>query len=91
VAKIYAAGDVLAEPGLLAMNVLLDQDAEHRNSQIAKLKTTLGSCGAAEPIKTGSPVAATITYPCEHGTLRVRVLLAPTLPASLQTLDFLAP
>jgi len=91
VAKIYAAGDVLAEPGLLAMNVLLDQDAEHRNSQIAKLKTTLGSCGAAEPIKTGSPVAATITYPCEHGTLRARVLLAPTLPASLQTLDFLAP
>ena len=51
VAKIYAAGDVLAEPGLLAMNVLLDQDAEHRNSQIAKLKTTLGNCGAAEPIK----------------------------------------
>jgi len=88
VAKIYAAGDVLAEPGLLAMNVLLDQDAGHRNSQIAKLKTSLGSCGAADPIKTGNPVAATITYPCEHGALRVRILLAPTLPASLQTLDF---
>jgi len=88
VAKIYAAGDVLAEPGLLAMNVLLDQDAQHRNSQIAKLKTSLGSCGAADPIKTGNPVAATITYPCEHGALRVRILLAPTLPASLQTLDF---
>jgi CubicO group peptidase (beta-lactamase class C family) len=89
VAKIYAAGDVMAEPGLLAMNVLLDQDAQHRNAQIAKLKASLGSCGAAEPIKTGNPVAATLTYPCEHGTLRVRVLLAPTLPASLQTLDFI--
>lgn len=89
VAKIYAAGDVLAARGLLAVNVLLDQDAEHRNSQIAKLKTTLGHCGAADPIKTGHPFAATITYPCEHGTLRVRVLLAPTSPALLQRLEFI--
>jgi len=88
VAKIYAAGDVLAAPEALAMNVLLDRDAAQRNSQIAVLKKTLGACGAANPINSDSAMSATLTYPCEHGTLRARVALAPTIPASLQTLDF---
>ena len=89
VAKIYAAGDILAARDMLAVNVLLDQDAEHRNAQIAELKSRLGSCGAADPIRTGYPAGATLIYPCEHGTLRVRILLAPTRPTSLQTVDFI--
>ncbi|HWM61374.1 MAG TPA: hypothetical protein VNN98_04445, partial [Rhizomicrobium sp.] len=67
---------------------LLDHDAAQRNSQIAVLKKTLGACGAANPIHSDNAMSAMVTYPCEHGTLRVRVSLAPTAPASLQTLEF---
>jgi hypothetical protein len=88
VAKIFAAGDVLVARESLAMNVLLDLDAAQRNSQLAALKKTLGTCGAAEPIVTDSAMVATLSYPCERGTLKARVRLAPTSPASLQTLDF---
>jgi hypothetical protein len=52
------------------------------------LKKTLGDCGAANPIVTDSAMAATVTYPCEEGTLRVRIVLAPISSALLQTLDF---
>ena len=90
VAKIYSSGDVLIARDALAMNVLLDRDAAQRNSQIAALKKTLGSCGAANPIVTDSAMSATVVYPCEHGTLRVRIALAPLTQASLQTLEFQA-
>jgi D-alanyl-D-alanine-carboxypeptidase/D-alanyl-D-alanine-endopeptidase len=88
VAKIYAAADVLAAREALAMNVLLDIDAARRNSGIATLKTTLGACGAADPIRTDNAMSALITYPCERGTLRAWVVLAPTTPPTLQTLEF---
>jgi serine-type D-Ala-D-Ala carboxypeptidase/endopeptidase len=89
VAEIYATGDVLTARQLLAENILLDQSAEQRNSQIRGLKAVLGACKPANPIAPGSRTAATITYSCEHGTLRVRVLLAPTSAVAVQRLEFL--
>jgi serine-type D-Ala-D-Ala carboxypeptidase/endopeptidase len=89
VLRIYGAGDVLAARDALAMNVLLDRDAVQRNAQIAALKQTLGACGAAEPIRPDNAMSATVTFPCAQGVLRVRIVLAPTTPASLQTLEFL--
>lgn len=90
-ARIYAAGDVEAARGALAMNVLLDRDAAHRNAEIAVLKARLGACRAAEPIVTDTATSATVRYPCERGTLQARLLLAPTTPASVQVLEFSAP
>lgn len=90
-ARIYAAGDVLAARESLAMNVLLDRDAAHRNAELAALKAKLGACRAAEPIVTDTASAAIVRYPCERGTLQARLLLAPTTPASLQVLEFSAP
>lgn len=90
-AKIYAAGDVLAAREALAMNLLLDRDAAHRNAELAALKAKLGACRTAEPIVTDTATAATVRYPCERGTLQARLLLAPTTPASLQVLEFSAP
>jgi hypothetical protein len=89
VQRIYAAGDVLAAREALAMNVLLDRGVVQRNAQIASLKQTLGTCSAAAPIRSDSAMSATITFPCERGTLRVRVVLAPAAPPSLQTLEFI--
>jgi len=86
--RIYAAGDVMVARDALAMNVLLDRDAPRRNADIAVLKTKLGACRAVDPIAADNAMSTTLTYPCERGTLRVRVTLAPTTPTSLQTMEF---
>lgn len=86
--KIYAAGDVLAAKEALAMNVLLDRDAPHRNAELASLKARLGACRAPQPTRTDSAMSTVVNWTCERGALQARLLLAPTTPASLQTLDF---
>jgi len=88
VQRIYAAGDVLAAREALAMNVLLDRDAPRRNADLAAVKAKLGACRAAEPIKADSAMSTILRLPCERGALRIRMLLAPTTPASLQALEF---
>jgi len=88
VQRIYAAGDVLAVREALAMNVLLDRDAPRRNAELRALKAKLGACRAAEPITADNAMSGMLSFPCDRGTLRVRVILAPTTPASLQTVEF---
>jgi CubicO group peptidase (beta-lactamase class C family) len=84
-AKIYAAGDVTVAGQALAVNVLVDRDASHRNADLAALKPQLGACGAAEPFSSDTAMSAVITYRCERGRLRAQVLLAPTPSTSLQS------
>jgi len=88
--RIYVAGDVMAAREALAMNVLLDKSAAHRNADIAALKAKLGACRAAEPISTDSTMSAVLAFPCERGALQARVILAPVTPMAMQTLDFRA-
>jgi len=84
VAKIYAAGDVMAARDGLAMNVLLDSDAAHRNAELSMLKAELGACQSAQDIAAETAMSGTISYSCEKGRLQARVLLAPTTPVGLQ-------
>ncbi|MDF2900498.1 MAG: beta-lactamase [Phenylobacterium sp.] len=84
-ARVYEAGDVMVAGEALAMNLLLDRDAAHRNADIAALKSLLGACRAAEPFSSDTGMSAVITYPCERGRLRAQVLLAPTPSTSLQS------
>ena len=88
VERIYAAGDVMAAREALAMNVLLDRDAAHRNADIKAVKEKLGACRAAEPIRTDTATRAILSFPCERGVLQAGVLLAPTTPMSMQRLEF---
>ena len=90
VARIYAAGDVLAARDGLAMNLLLDRDAARRNTELAELKAKLGACRAADPIHSDSAMTTILTFPCERGALQAGVLLAPTTPMSMQRLEFRA-
>jgi hypothetical protein len=85
IASIYAASDVMAAREALAMNVLLDSDAAHRNAEIAQLKARLGACKAALPFTSDTAMSATIVYPCERGRLQAQVILAPTRTTTLQT------
>jgi D-alanyl-D-alanine-carboxypeptidase/D-alanyl-D-alanine-endopeptidase len=88
--RIYATGDVMTARDALAMNVLLDKDAAHRNADIAALKAKLGACRAAEPFSADSAMSTVVTFPCEKGALQARVILAPTTPMAMQALDFRA-
>lgn len=88
VERIYAAGDVLAVPGALAPNVLLDQGAAIRNPQLAELRQKLGDCRLADPQHSDSAMSANLALACERGTLKAKVVLAPSNPPTLQTLEF---
>jgi CubicO group peptidase (beta-lactamase class C family) len=88
VLAIYTAGDVLAVRGALAMNVLLDRDAARRNAELKTLRAKLGACRDVEPISSDTAMSAMLSFPCERGTLRVRVILAPATPPAFQTLEF---
>lgn len=88
VERIYEAGDVLVARQVLAPNILLDQGAAMRNSRIAELKKDLGACRLAESQDAEGAMVATLAYTCDRGTLKVRIALAPTVPATLQTLQF---
>lgn len=90
IAAIYAAGDIEAVRGSLAMNVLLDRDAARRNAELKTLKARLGTCRAVEPIVTSTAMSGLLSFPCASGTLRARVTLAPTTPVSFQTFELAA-
>jgi CubicO group peptidase (beta-lactamase class C family) len=81
---MYEAGAV--EPGreLLAMNFLLDRDAEHWSREIARLKSEVGGCDTASPLTATGAHSGDFTWTCEHGRLAGSLLLAPTSPERIQ-------
>jgi hypothetical protein len=87
---MYASGDVLTERTAFGMNFLLDRGAPLRNQELADLKHKLGACQPAGPADSDTAMSATLSFPCERGTLQAKVILAPTLPPTLQTLEFTA-
>jgi D-alanyl-D-alanine-carboxypeptidase/D-alanyl-D-alanine-endopeptidase len=90
ISRIYASGDVLTERTVLAMNFLLDRGARLRNQELADLKVKLGACQPAGEADSDTAMSATLSFPCEHGVLQAKAILAPTSPATLQTLEFTA-
>lgn len=88
VERIYAAGDVMVAREALAMNLLLDRDAAHRNADLEAVKARLGACRPADPITADNAMSTALMFRCDKGMLRARVLLAPTTPMSIQALDF---
>lgn len=87
VKRMYDSGNV-ASAELLAPNVLLDRDVQHRNADIAEKQRQLGACAAPGVIRAETSHSATLEFACRQGTLRARVTLAPTVEPQLQTLEF---
>jgi len=93
VTHIYATGDVMSEPDAFAMNFFLDRDAALRNGDIATLKQKTGACTPpAEPRfpwgTAAGALSATLEFTCEHGIMKVNLILAPTPTPTLQKLEF---
>jgi CubicO group peptidase (beta-lactamase class C family) len=88
ISRIYESGDVLEVPEALAMNFLLDRGAPLRNRELADLKQKLGRCQRASPAVSDTAMSAALSFACERGTLNARVILAPEIPTTIQTLEF---
>ena len=82
----YAAGHLGPLQGRLAMNFLLDRSAENWKAEFAKFKAEVGECPAAEPLAPLGAMSTAFRLNCERGKLDGQLLLAPTMPATLQAL-----
>lgn len=84
--EIYARGNVTGVSDLLAMNFLLDRDADGRARDLAKLKAQVGDCDSSAPLTATGALAGEFTWRCSHGRVKGSVLLSPTRPARIQEL-----
>jgi CubicO group peptidase (beta-lactamase class C family) len=82
---MYAAGTVDAAREQLAMNFLLDRDAEHWSRELARLRTEVGECDTSAPIAATGALSGDFTWRCEHGRVAGSLLLAPTRPPRIQS------
>ena len=84
---IYQQGDVGVAADQLAMNFLMDRNAAGWRRDLADLKAKVGACDtSAEPSAKGA-LAGDFVWRCEHGRVSGTVLLTPTLPPRIQTLQ----
>jgi D-alanyl-D-alanine-carboxypeptidase/D-alanyl-D-alanine-endopeptidase len=86
VGRIFTSGAVTAARDLLAMNFLMDRDAEHWARDLAGLKTQVGACDTAAPMAATGALSGDFTWRCEFGRVRGSVLLAPTATPQIQAL-----
>jgi len=85
---MYQAGSVEGAREQLAMNFLLDRDADHWSRELAKLKAEVGECDTTAPISATGAHTGDFSWNCEHGRLNGSLMLAPTRPPTIQHLDF---
>jgi D-alanyl-D-alanine-carboxypeptidase/D-alanyl-D-alanine-endopeptidase len=87
VGRMFASGSVTASPDVLAMNFLMDRDADHWARDLAALKSQVGACDTATPIAATGTLSGEFTWRCELGRVRGSVLLAPTVTPQIQALS----
>jgi D-alanyl-D-alanine-carboxypeptidase/D-alanyl-D-alanine-endopeptidase len=89
VVRMFTSGAVTTsgtEGDALAMNFLMDRDADHWTRDITALKAAVGRCDTASPIAPSTALAGSFTWTCEHGRVTGRILLAPTSTPRIQAL-----
>lgn len=84
--RIYAAGDVGAARDRLAMNFLMDGDADGWAKRLATLRGEVGACRTDAPVTATGGLSGSFTWTCERGRLAGTLLLAPTADAQIQEL-----
>jgi CubicO group peptidase (beta-lactamase class C family) len=86
--RMFTDGSVASAGDVLAINFLMDRDAEHRARDFAALKAEVGACDTAAPVVPAGALAGSFTWKCEHGRVNGQVLLAPTPTPRIQSLTF---
>ena len=86
--KMFSSGSVASAGDVLAMNFLMDRDAEHRARDFAALKAEAGTCDTTTPIVPTGALAGDFSWNCERGRVKGQLLLAPTPTPQIQSLTF---
>ncbi len=81
---MYNAGDVAVARKQLAMNFLLDREAEAWSRELAKLKADVGACDTAAPVTATGVLSGDFTWRCDHGRIKGSLTLSPTRPTLIQ-------
>ncbi len=84
VGAMYRAGSLTAGKDRLAMNFLLDLDADAWSKKLAEVKAAVGECETAAPIQAGGAHSGDFTWRCAHGRVKGSLTLSPTHPALIQ-------
>jgi CubicO group peptidase (beta-lactamase class C family) len=87
VAVIYQRGDVAAVEDQLAMNFLMDREASGWSRDLANLKQKVGDCDTTAPVAATGALSGKFTWRCAHGRVTGSVLLAPTKPPRIQSIE----
>jgi serine-type D-Ala-D-Ala carboxypeptidase/endopeptidase len=87
VGAIYKHGDVAAAGDQLAMNFLMDRDAAGWERDLGSLKKQVGECDTGAPVTATSALSGEFTWRCAHGRVTGNVLLAPTHPPRIQSIE----
>lgn len=86
--RAFVSGSVTVTNDLLAMNFLMDKDAEHWARDIAALKAQVGACDTSAPVRPTGALSGVFTWTCATGRVRGDILLAPTPTPQIQALSF---
>ena len=86
VREMLLLGDVRVRTDQLAMNFLLDRDAEVWGRQLAALRQQLGDWDSRAPLHANSQLAGEFRWPAAHGQLKGTIVLSPTRPTRIQEL-----
>jgi CubicO group peptidase (beta-lactamase class C family) len=82
--------DRLAD-SVAAPNLFLDRSRARRRAEIARLVAQVGPCRAVGGFDAvDGALSGAWVLPCERGALRVAITLAPTVPATVQSLEVTA-
>lgn len=87
VGAIYRQGDVAASADQLAMNFLIDRDAVGWARDLVSLRKQVGDCDTTAPVTATSALEGEFTWRCAHGRVKGSVLLAPTNPPRIQSIE----
>ena len=88
VSRLVLRWDDRLADSVAAVNLFLDRSRDRRRSELARLLSQAGPCqaGAGWDVVENA-LRGQWTMPCERGSLRVAVTLAPTMPPTVQYLE----
>jgi CubicO group peptidase (beta-lactamase class C family) len=85
---IWQRGNLDGAQGRLAMNFLMDRSADNWARELARLKAQAGECETDAPIAPTGILSGRFAWTCARGRLEGQILLAPTVPPTIQALRF---
>ncbi len=87
IARLVIEWNDAAADRIAAENLFLDVDKAHRRAELERLHADVGSCETGKGFEyVENPLRGEWSMPCERGTLRVTITLAPTMPPKVQAL-----